>query len=326
MSTDKITFLLNWQHTAYHVPIFLAQKLGFFEKHGVKVAILEPSDPSDVTELVGAGKAELACKAMVHTIAAKARGFPVTSLGTLLDEPFTGVVFVKSKSGITDLASLRGRKIGYVGEFGKVIIDELMRRYGYSETDYTAVRVGMNVADAIKRGVIDAGVGLENIQQVELEQWCEEQGLPREDAQMLRIDELADLGCCCFCSVLYIGNDQFIQQHPDKVRKVMAALKDATDYMLANKTKAWSLYCEVKPDMKLPIYETMYKRSLPYFSQTLENVQRDWNKVTRYCQTLEIISEDFVQNQTNEFLPAHKDGHHHRHHAEAVTEQEVVAK
>ena len=65
-------------------------------------------------------------------------------------------------------------------------------------SDYTAVRVGMNVADAIKRGVIDAGVGLENIQQVELEEWSVAEGRTKEDVGMLRIDELAELGCCCF--------------------------------------------------------------------------------------------------------------------------------
>jgi len=44
----------------------------------------------------------------------------VTSIGSLLDEPFTGVVYLKD-SGITeDFRSLKGKKIGYVGEFGKV--------------------------------------------------------------------------------------------------------------------------------------------------------------------------------------------------------------
>jgi pyrimidine precursor biosynthesis enzyme len=46
----------------------------------------------------------------------------VTSIGSLLDEPFTGVVYLKS-SGITeDFRSLKGKKIGYVGEFGKVAL------------------------------------------------------------------------------------------------------------------------------------------------------------------------------------------------------------
>lgn len=96
---------------------------------------MEPNDPSDVTEIIGSGKVDMGFKAMIHTLAvrlstsqmswsnhiqAKARNFPVTSIGSLLDEPFTGVVYLKD-SGITeDFRSLKGKKIGYVGEFGKV--------------------------------------------------------------------------------------------------------------------------------------------------------------------------------------------------------------
>jgi pyrimidine precursor biosynthesis enzyme len=74
----------------------------------------------DVTEIIGSGKVDLGFKAMIHTLAAAARGFPVTSIGSLLNEPFTGVVYLTS-SGITpDFTTLKGKKIGYVGEFGKI--------------------------------------------------------------------------------------------------------------------------------------------------------------------------------------------------------------
>jgi len=86
MSSDTISFLLNWHATSYHAPLFLAQAKGYFQDEGVKVAILEPNDPSDVTELIGRGSADMGAKAMVHTIAAKARSYGVTSVGTLLDE------------------------------------------------------------------------------------------------------------------------------------------------------------------------------------------------------------------------------------------------
>jgi pyrimidine precursor biosynthesis enzyme len=74
----------------------------------------------DVTEIIGSGKVDMGFKAMIHTLAAKARGFPVTSIGSLLDEPFTGVVYLKDSGITTDFRSLKGKKIGYVGEFGKV--------------------------------------------------------------------------------------------------------------------------------------------------------------------------------------------------------------
>ncbi|KAJ3281849.1 glycylpeptide N-tetradecanoyltransferase [Rhizoclosmatium sp. JEL0117] len=301
--TDKITVLLNWAANPYHAPLYLAQKLGYFADEGIKVAILEPSDPSDVTEIIGSGKVDLGCKAMIHTIAGAARGFPVTSIGTLLDEPFTGVVYLKSRGTITeDFHSLKGRKIGYVGEFGKVIIDNLTKRYGMTPEDYTAVRVGMNVSDAIIRGVIDAGVGLENIQQVELEEWSKSQGRTADDVGMLRIDELADLGCCCFCSILYIGNDKFISENPEKVRAFMKAVKRATDFLLENPEKAYNQYVEIKPYLGSDLNRKMFQRSLPYFSKSLENVQRDWTKVVNFSKTLGVVDESFVQNMTNEFL------------------------
>jgi pyrimidine precursor biosynthesis enzyme len=55
---------------------------------------------------------------MIHMIAAKARKFPIQSIGSLPDEPFTGVVYLKDSGITTDSRSLKGNKIIYVGEFG----------------------------------------------------------------------------------------------------------------------------------------------------------------------------------------------------------------
>ena len=74
----------------------------------------------------------------------------------------------------------------------QIQIDELTKHYGMSTDDYTAVRCGMNVTKAIIRGEIDAGIGLENVQMVELADWLATQNRPRDDVQMLRIDELAE--------------------------------------------------------------------------------------------------------------------------------------
>ncbi|KEP48596.1 thiamine biosynthesis protein [Rhizoctonia solani 123E] len=302
MSTDKITFLLNWHATPYHLPIFLAQAKGYYTAEGIKVALLEPNDPSDVTEIIGSGKVDMGCKAMIHTIAGKARGFPITSIGTLLDEPFTGVIYLEG-SGITeDFTSLRGKRIGYVGEFGKIQIDELTTHYGLTPKDYTAVRCGMNIARAIKEGAVDAGIGLENVQMCELEEWCKAQGRPTSDVKMLRIDELAELGCCCFCSILYIGNEAFLSTHKNEAAAFMRAVKRATDDMFTDPKAAWAAFCDFKPIMNTPLNEKIYERSFTYMSRDAANVVRDWTKVANYSKRLGIVPDDFSPNMTNEFL------------------------
>lgn len=302
MSTDKITFLTNWHATPYHAPLYLAHAKGYFKDEGLKVAILEPNDPSDVTEIIGSGKVDMGFKAMIHTLAAKARGFPVTSIGSLLDEPFTGIVYLKESGITTDFRSLKGKRIGYVGEFGKIQIDELTKYYGMTADDYTAVRCGMNVTKAIIKGEIDAGIGLENVQMVELEEWLASQNRPRDDVQMLRIDQLAELGCCCFCSILYIANDAFLAVNEDKVRKFLRAVKRATDYVLAEPEKAYEEYVEIKPIMGTAVNRKIFERSFAYFSRDLKNVQRDWNKVTNYGKRLGILDASFQPNYTNDYL------------------------
>jgi pyrimidine precursor biosynthesis enzyme len=302
MTTEKISFCLNWQPTPYHIPVFIALIKGFFKDEGVDVSILEPTNPSDVTELIGSGKIDMGLKAMVHTLAAKARGFPVTSIGSLLDEPFTGVLYLEGSGITSDFTSLKGKRIGYVGEFGKIQIDELTKHYGMTPDDYTAVRCGMNVAKYIIEGKIDAGIGIECIQQVELEQYLEGQNRPKTDAKMLRIDELAQLGCCCFCTILYIANDKFIAENPEKIRKVMAALKRATDYVLADPETAWKEYIDFKPQLDNELNKKQFERSFAYMSESLYNVHRDWAKVTAYGKRLEILPQDYQPNYTNEYL------------------------
>jgi pyrimidine precursor biosynthesis enzyme len=169
-------------------------------------------------------------------------------------------------------------------------------------SDYTAVRCGMNITKAIIRGEIDAGIGLENVQMVELEEWLAGQNRPRADVQMLRIDELAELGCCCFCSILYIGNETFLTQNTDKVAKFLKAVKKATDFVLAHPAEAYEAYVDVKPIMGTPVNRKIFERSYAYFSKDLKNVQRDWTKVTNYGKRLGILDASFEPNYTNKFL------------------------
>ncbi len=191
-----------------------------------------------------------------------------------------------------------------------------------SPSDYTAVRCGMNVSKAIINREIDAGIGLENVQMVELEEWLAGQGRPKDDVQMLRIDELAELGCCCFCSILYIGkyhvplvfisrlitaqlmpgNEKFLSEHPEKVAAFMRAVKRATDYVLSAPVQAYADYIEIKPIMGTSVNRKIFERSYAYFSKDLKNVARDWEKVTKYGKRLGVLEESFVPNYTNKFL------------------------
>lgn len=298
MSTlsTRTTLLLNWYANPYHTPIFVAQSLGYFQQEGIKLAILEPTDPSDVTEIVGMGHVDFGVKAMIHTLAARAKGYPVTSIGTLLDEPPTGLIALKS-SGIHSFQDIVGKRVGYIGEFGKIIIDNLAQLAGINPTSYETVRIGMNVTDAICRDLIDTGIGFINFQKVELEHL---QG----DTLFLRLDQLAGLGCCCFCSIQFIVPERMLK-NPEMIQAFLKATQRGAAFTTENPDEAYELLCRAKPQLRTPMYHTIFIRSLPFFSRTLFNVERDWAKVGQFGKHLGIIDDSFAVAScyTNEFLP-----------------------
>ena len=109
-NTEKTTFLLNWYANPYHTPIYVAKEQGWLKEEGIDLAILEATDPSDVTEIVGDGAVGLGLKAMIHILAAKDKGIDLKSFGTLLDEPPTGLIHKKS-ANINKFSDIQGKKV-----------------------------------------------------------------------------------------------------------------------------------------------------------------------------------------------------------------------
>lgn len=77
---DLAKLFLSRHATPYHAPLYLAQARGYFKDEGLKVALLEPNDPSDVTEIVGSGKVDMGFKAMIHTLAVRTPSPAVTNI------------------------------------------------------------------------------------------------------------------------------------------------------------------------------------------------------------------------------------------------------
>lgn len=97
-------------------------------------------------------------------------------------------------------------------------------------------------------------------------------------------------------------------ENPEKMQKFMRAVKRATDYVLTSPADAYKAYIDIKPEMASVVNTKIFERSFAYFSKDLKNVQRDWEKVTRYGKRLGVLSADFTPNYTNEYLQWTLDG------------------
>lgn len=296
MSKIFTTLMLNWYVNPYHAPILVAQAMGFYKDAGLQLAILQPTDPSDVTKIVGNNSVDIGLKAMIHTIAGRARGYPITSIGTLLDEPPTGLISLK-RAGINSFDDIRGKRLGYIGEFGKQIIDNLAKHANIEQSAYETVRVGMYMVDAISSGRIDAGIGFSNFHQVELES---ETG----PTAMMRIDQLAGLGCCCFCSIQIIAHEQTLKNKPEVLQAFLAATHRGASYVTQYPEAACDIMFENHPRLKSETQHKIFMYTLPFFSRALLNVERDWNKVYQYTKHLGLHQGelDLAKCYTNDYI------------------------
>lgn len=70
-------------------------------------------------------------------------------------------------------------------------------------------------------------------------------------------------------------------------------------------TSAFEVLCQAKPQLRNAMYQKIFMRTLPFFSRSLHNIDRDWNKVGRYTKHLGIIDDKFdvTKCYTNDFLP-----------------------
>ena len=197
----------------------------------------------------------------------------------MLDEPPTGLIALKS-SGIRQFQDIVGKRVGYIGEFGKIIVQDLAKLAGIDLNAFETVRVGMNISDAILRGVVDTGIGFINYQQIESEM------LSQEETVLLRLDQLAGLGCCCFCSIQFIAHQDVLDNQPEMLSQFMEATQRGAAFTVEHPEEAFELLCQTLPQLRNPMHQKIFTHTLPFFSRNLKNVPADWHKVGQYTQHL----------------------------------------
>ena len=156
---QKFTVILDWFVNPDHAPLFTARYIGAFERAGLDVALVPPTDPDLPPRLLAAGKADAALSYQTQLYLLVDQGLPLRRTGTLIDKPLNTLTALK-RSGITTLADLKGRKIGYsVAGVEEVLIATMLRHAGLGLSDVTLVNVNFALVTALMSNEVDAVIG-----------------------------------------------------------------------------------------------------------------------------------------------------------------------
>jgi sulfonate transport system substrate-binding protein len=191
-----------------------------FAKDGIGIVWVQSAGSNKALEYLNAGSIDFGSTAGSAALVAKVNGNPIKSIYVFSRPEWTALVTAKD-SKIAAVADLRGKRVAVTrGTDPHIFLVRALLDAGMSEKDITPVL--LQHADgktALIRGDVDAWAGLDPMMaQAEIE----------DGAKLLfRKPDANTWG------ILNV-REQFLKDHPDVVRRVLAVYEDARKYSLAN--------------------------------------------------------------------------------------------
>ncbi len=273
----KLTVMLEWFVNPDHAPLIVAQEKGYFKAEGLEVSIVAPADPNDSPKLVAAGKADLAVDYQPHLYLQAAQGLPLIRVGTLIPQPLNSLMVLED-SGITSIAQLKGKKIGYsVSGFEEALLGTMLKKHGLTLQDVELINVNFSLSPALLTKRVDAIIGaFRNFEghQIALEGKKARVFLPEQEG-MPQYDEL-----------IFIANKNTLEAKKPALQAFLRAITKATADVKANPEAGFALFKKTYPENANPLNTLAWKDTIPLFSNTPATLD-----VQRYQTFLEYVEQ-----------------------------------
>ena len=269
---ETLTLMLDWFPNIDHLPIYTAKAEGLFEKRGITVAVLSPSDTSDGLKLAASGNMDLAVSYEPQSIIAAASGIPVQVVGRLVGHPLTTLLYLE-KSDIRHPADLNGRKIGYTVPG---LMDVLLKAFADINgiRDYQAINVGFAIAQSLISGRVDAVMGpFKTYETVTMGQ----KGIATA------YFELETYGIPGYDELVFATGQQTLEAKRKAVIAFVSAIDEAMAFIRKHPDAALAGYFREVPDADPKIETAAFKLTQPYYARTQEIDAVRWQEFADFA-------------------------------------------
>jgi len=191
-----------------------------FAKDGIAIVWVQSAGSNKALEFLNAGSIDFGSTAGSAALVAKINGNPIKSIYVYSRPEWTALVTTKD-SKIAKVADLKGKRVAVTrGTDPHIFLVRALLDAGLSEKDITPVLLQHpDGKTALIRGDVEAWAGLDPMMaQAEIEDGAK---------LFFRKPEANTWG------ILNV-REQFLKDHPDVVRRVLATYEDARKYSLAN--------------------------------------------------------------------------------------------
>jgi NitT/TauT family transport system substrate-binding protein len=215
---NKITLALGGKGSFYHLPLTIAEKLGYFVAEGLELEIVDFPSSIRAQQSLASANADVVCGAFEHLISLHAKQQSVQAFVALGRTPQMAMgVSVKSMPQYKRLSDLKGKRIGIAapGTGTNIMANVLLQRAGLQQSDVSYIGVGTSAGalSALRTGQIDAICNLEPVMS-QLEQNSEIKIIA--DSRTLRGTQAifggAMPGACLYATADYIQKNRWVVQ------------------------------------------------------------------------------------------------------------------
>jgi ABC-type nitrate/sulfonate/bicarbonate transport system substrate-binding protein len=258
-SLTHVKLALDWIPNTNHTGIYVAEKQGLYQQQGIDVS-LTPYGSVYPETLVATGQADFAVSFEESVTIDRAQGQPIVSIAAVMQHDTSAFAVLKS-SGITRPAQLVGKRFASGGDPAeKAVIDLMEKADGVVNPSYQSTQVDNADVTALLSGHFDfvwIYKGVEGIQE-------------QDKGVGLNLFSLQDYGLPDFYSPVLITSEQMIKQHPDVVRRFLAATAQGYTFAAQHPDQATDLLIQGAGGQSKTLFDT---RQVANDSQTYQSSQ-----------------------------------------------------
>ncbi|MFT3860832.1 ABC transporter substrate-binding protein [Micropruina sp.] len=219
---------LSYIPNVQFAPFYVAEADQLFDPVAAQVSLRHHGATESLFTALSSGTEDFLVAAGSEAMQARAEGVDVIAVGAYY-KSFPVQVLVLESSPIVTLADLKGRRLGVPGRYGEswLAVQVALQTAGLSESDVTIVEVGYTQVAALTLKKVDAVVGFTTNELVQLQ-------LAGDTPRALPVAE----GTVPLVSTCLLTTGAYAKAHPQVVRQVVTAVKNAIQATAADQSRA----------------------------------------------------------------------------------------
>jgi putative hydroxymethylpyrimidine transport system substrate-binding protein len=253
----KATLILDFVPNAVHAGIYRALAEGLYQREGIALNVIEPSETQDTLGLIDAGKADfgLADGSDVETLIAK--GGDAQAVMAIAERPLGGLI-TRASEHLSSPAQLQGKEVGITGvPSDSAVLDTEVRAAGGTPSRVHVVTVGFNGAQALRAGRIAAFTGFWPADGVQLQ-------VTGEPVRSFKLDQW---GGPPYPGLVAFTTRRLIAADPALVRNFVAATVRGYQQTLRDPQASLADLLKMNPEVQGKVARTSLAAYLPLFTE-----------------------------------------------------------